>query len=449
MRNIVIVGGGIAGLLSALMYAKSGAKVSLIENSGEIGGLLRSYVSPDGYSFDFGTHFLRETGLKELDELLFGELCRPTWQSFNVLKNGNYFYGKLNEASPFVDARSLPENVYKKGEEELLAIKEAPSDVSNLFEQLTLTYGETYFRKIYEPLLQKFFNTDARQLAPNTHVLAGLSLLLIKTPHETRELKKDGFNNARIGFHSFNEGISRLQNFYPSSGGIGLWVNSLERRLRARGVNFYLNSQATAFVMKNGHVSGVVLNCGTKVPCDHLVWTVPSALFLQVAGIKSSRERPDFVGSKVLHFLSDKPPQTPLYFLACHDPKMATYRVTFQSNCQPGEVFESYPVTVESIVSQNLHIQKTDCEVAEELLAMGLFSKQTKFNLVNSQQVKNGFPVPTIKARKLALDNLALARKYAPNISFFGKGSGCAFFMNEVLVDTFKRIKNSLENNAA
>ena len=80
---------------------------------------------------------------------------------------------------------------------------------------------------------------------------------------------------------------------------------------------------------------------------------------------------------------------------------------------------------------------------------MGLFSKQTKFNLVNSQQVKNGFPVPTIKARKLALDNLALARKYAPNISFFGKGSGGAFFMNEVLVDTFKRIKNSLENNAA
>ena len=99
MRNIVIVGGGIAGLLSALMYAKSGAKVSLIENSGEIGGLLRSYVSPDGYSFDFGTHFLRETGLKELDKLLFGELCPLTWQSFNVLKNGNYFCGKLNEAS--------------------------------------------------------------------------------------------------------------------------------------------------------------------------------------------------------------------------------------------------------------------------------------------------------------------------------------------------------------
>ena len=79
----------------------------------------------------------------------------------------------------------------------MLAIKEALSDVSNLFEQLTLTYGETY-RKIYEPLLQKFFNTDVSN-SPNT-MLAGLSLLLIKTPHETRELKKDGFNNARIDF---------------------------------------------------------------------------------------------------------------------------------------------------------------------------------------------------------------------------------------------------------
>ena len=388
MKNIVIVGGGIAGLLSALMYARSGAKVSLIENSSEIGGLLRSYVSPEGYSFDFGTHFLRETGLKELDGLLFGELCPLTWQSFNVLKNGNYFCGKLNEASPFVDARSLPEDVYRKGEEELLAINEAPTNVSNLFEQLTLTYGETYFREIYEPLLQKFFNTNSKNLAPNTHALAGLSLLLIKTPHETRELKKDEFNNSRIGFHSFNEGISKLRNFYPSSGGIGLGVNSFERQLKARGVNFYFNSQATALVMGDDHVSGVVLNCGTVINCDHLVWTVPSALFLQVAGIKPPQKRPDFVGSKVLHFLSDQPPQTTLYFLACHDPQMATYRVTFHSNCQTGKVFESYPFTVEAIISQNHHIQKTDDEVAGELLTMGLFPKQTEFNLVNAQKLK-------------------------------------------------------------
>ena len=124
---------------------------------------------------------------------------------------------------------------------------------------------------------------------------------------------------------------------------------------------------------------------------------------------------------------------------------MATYRVTFHSNCQTGKVFESYPVTVEAIISQNHHIQKTDDEIAGELLTMGLFPKQTEFNLVNAQEIKNGFPVPTNEARKQALDTLGLANNYAPNISFFGKGSGGAFFMNEVLVDTFKRVNSMLE----
>ena len=41
-KKYVIVGGGIAGLFSALLLSKQGHKVTVVEKAGEVGGLLRS-----------------------------------------------------------------------------------------------------------------------------------------------------------------------------------------------------------------------------------------------------------------------------------------------------------------------------------------------------------------------------------------------------------------------
>jgi len=69
----VVVGGGIIGIFSALFLAKSGHRVCLIEQSGELGGLHTS-DSVEGYQFDRGTHIPSLTGVKEIDDLIFGKL---------------------------------------------------------------------------------------------------------------------------------------------------------------------------------------------------------------------------------------------------------------------------------------------------------------------------------------------------------------------------------------
>lgn len=53
--DVIIVGGGVSGLLSALTLSKNGKKVVLIERSDFVGGNLRTY-SIDGWTVDTGVH---------------------------------------------------------------------------------------------------------------------------------------------------------------------------------------------------------------------------------------------------------------------------------------------------------------------------------------------------------------------------------------------------------
>ena len=76
--------------------------------------LLKSYQTDTGLSFDYGTHFLRDTGIKELDELLFGDYIENL-QVLGNLKGGGYHASQYNDQTAFLDSRTLPEEVYNKG----------------------------------------------------------------------------------------------------------------------------------------------------------------------------------------------------------------------------------------------------------------------------------------------------------------------------------------------
>ncbi len=53
--DVIIVGGGISGLLSALTLSKHGKKVLALEKGKYLGGNCRSYMV-DGFQVDTGVH---------------------------------------------------------------------------------------------------------------------------------------------------------------------------------------------------------------------------------------------------------------------------------------------------------------------------------------------------------------------------------------------------------
>ena len=98
MTNAVVVGGGISGIVAAVLLNKKFDHVSIIEASPRCGGLLKSIQDSAGLYYDQGTHIPDLTGIKEIDEILYGPEVRrkENWIKLSHLPSGNYFNQQWN-----------------------------------------------------------------------------------------------------------------------------------------------------------------------------------------------------------------------------------------------------------------------------------------------------------------------------------------------------------------
>ena len=90
-NKIVVVGGGVIGMIAALLVKTKKNSVFLIEQNKELGGLFRSRKFYKNLFFDYGSHFIKQTGIKKLDKLLFGNLDKKKWHILGNLRGASFF----------------------------------------------------------------------------------------------------------------------------------------------------------------------------------------------------------------------------------------------------------------------------------------------------------------------------------------------------------------------
>lgn len=81
--DVIVVGGGPAGVAAAVMCARQGASVLLLEQTGSLGGSSMQAMVPELMNFDDGEHFLCGGIGKEIFDELF-EQCRYNREWYNV-----------------------------------------------------------------------------------------------------------------------------------------------------------------------------------------------------------------------------------------------------------------------------------------------------------------------------------------------------------------------------
>lgn len=439
----LVVGGGVAGLTAAALLKGRCARVVLVEREPSCGGLLRSFEDAGGVSFDYGTHFIAETGLPGLDDVILSGIG-DRWNLFASNHAGSFHGGRLNAGSPFIDARTLPPEAYRRGLEELLSAAPA-KDPATLEDELRGHFGRAFTSSILEPVLRKLLGAGPSELAPGAHKLFALGRLMVETPERTRELKKSPLLDARVAFHSPAEAPSAIRSWYPKQGGVGLWAETMTRRLREAGVEVLTGESVESLELEGGAVRGARLGRAGALEVERLYWTVPLFQFFKAAGLPCPGQPPRLRTSVLHHLVFDRPFATDLNYVTCYDPSMKAFRVTLYPNVLKRGGRAPFNCTVESFAGSPAEAEALRDAVPAELRAMGLVAADAAVLSARMDVVREGFPVRTPEFLASAAAQGAAARAAASNASFLGKASGSAFFQDEVLRETYAAVSAPAE----
>lgn len=149
-NNVLIVGGGILGLSISKFINKKKWKVTLINAEKNFGGMLSS-IKVDNNFFDYGTHFIRETGHNKIDNILFKKIKRE-WINIKYLKSGSFYKNHIDEDNQFLNLKKLKRK--KKIIDFLNRNKLKSRKFKNEYHRLKKTLGEDLSNIIYKKIVK-------------------------------------------------------------------------------------------------------------------------------------------------------------------------------------------------------------------------------------------------------------------------------------------------------
>jgi oxygen-dependent protoporphyrinogen oxidase len=255
---VAIVGAGLAGLVAARELRRRGIPFEVYEAGARIAGLAQSFSDADGFTCDFGAHFITNrlaaalgVGAQCRDILSYGETVRVGDRTYN------YPFGLVR--SPRFVASAL------------LARRRSwhrPQPPSSAAEWFRATYGDRLAEEIAIPLVEAWSGVPAAELAPSVippQVDRG-------TGHVLR-LKLA----SRVTGRAVANGYCRTQpercsvwHVYPE-GSVGFLCDRLAEGLEGR---IHLESPVEAILVENGRASGVRVK-GKDLAASAVVSTAP------------------------------------------------------------------------------------------------------------------------------------------------------------------------------
>ncbi len=427
-KRVLVVGGGIVGITTAYFKAMQGYKVTLVEASNEIGGLLKSSSSNFG-SFDYGVHVASRTGLTELDTFLFKDDNKHL-HKFDTQQAGSFFNHQLTDFSPFINLNSLGQQKAKIAAYELV---QAPTvtDFEDLETALKTRYGETAYQNAFRPYIKHTFGIEPSELPTYYINFFDMYRVVAFDEKTTCALKNVDYINDRLGFQKTTPGVEK---YYPKSGGIASWTNGLFKQMLAAGVEVLLETTVTA-IDYNSDIINVVYGEHNE-PIDELVWTISSALLPRYLPLNSMVKKPNFRKTALFDFVYELPVLTSCKYINNFSSTHASTRLTCYQNLLPNSKF--YAITVEVLVNEITDDSVLLKQIATELIEMGLIEKENTCLFSQYRAVNEGFPIITKENDKLLKQlNVEISTKY-PNITLLGRSSSKGFFMSELLIDAYK-----------
>lgn len=415
------------------MCASRSHDTYLIEAQDRLGGLLCSDRIADGY-FDYGCHIAAETGIGDLDEILFQSFSDTNCNKYNTCLAGSYFSGCLTETSPHIDIRNLPDEIYQKATFDILHARD--TGAMNLRDYCINRFGETLYHCAFLPIIKKFLGMDPKHLDKNCLSLFDMKRVVAYNERTATLLKADPYFDDLLGYHNPSQGSLK---YYPKNGGIGSWARALERQLAEAGVKILKNTKPVSITFDNDKYPVRLSLKNNILEAEQLVWALPAPLLLlQINDREIDLHRPEFRSAHLFDFAFDQALESSCQYINIHEPQMLSGRITLYHNLNPGTPYHSCTVEVIGDVFSG-HENAMEI-ILKELHTIGLVQNRTNCILKNYRCWNSGFPVMTNEyVSRLEETERYIQEKYTAT-TLIGRGNSGAFFMSDVLRKTYENI---------
>ena len=445
----MVVGGGLVGLATALLLARQGMSVTLLEAGPECGGLLRSIRDGRDLHYDYGTHIPCLTGETELDEILYGSLddLGQNWHRIHKIAPISQHGGVWNSRGSLLDANVLPSKLYNQGVEELLARNKPVEHDTDLETFLNNSIGPTFATELVGPVLEKLYGRKASELIPASSIFYfGLNRVTILDREQTNTLFKNPVFASKLAFHSLDDyyeyDCNRQVNTYiypKGGGGCGSWISYLVNKAKSSGVEILTGSQIESLTLLKNRISEVqVVGEKEARKPDNVFWSAPTALARRALGHKISPPSTTFLTTSLYHLsfdtdlLLDRPE-----YIWNWEPHHKVFRATLYPNLDPDT--PQSRLTAEVLTPPSEKQLPSEVDILREIQEIGIVPEETQILTSTRQVLKNTFPVPDSCYAEESVTHIK-ALEGISNLHLIGRYAGRKWLQNEVLIDVFEQI---------
>ncbi|MGQ9609140.1 MAG: FAD-dependent oxidoreductase [bacterium] len=385
MKNIVIIGAGVAGLSLGYLLSQNGARVAVLEKEVSVGGLARSFHYGD-YVFDIGPHrfHTEEPHILAFIKEVLAENMVTIPRSSGVWMFGKYHDWPLNRSTIF----KLPIGVMLGVLSDLLVRKISEGD--SFEDYISNMYGKTLYEQFFKPYTEKFL-----RYPPN----------IIHSDWAKTGIDRSVIDN-RAKVNTLPDVIKRAvlpkpvntQFLYPLNGGIANFSQRLAENIERNNGQILLNTTVDKIEQNGDKLVQIVCN-GTKFYPDTVIWTAPIPVLCSLLNLPA----PD------LHYLSaicynveiNGPPKRDYQWCYYGQKEVIFNRISIpkmfsENNAPKGKTGINVEVTCMEGDSIWQEPEKLTEPVKEDMVKVKLIEKYENIDAVHIERIPNVYPIYTM-----------------------------------------------------
>lgn len=302
MKKIVIVGGGLGGLASAVTLAHAGFDVELFEKNDHLGGKLMP-VQLGNYHFDFGPNTIT---MPEVFNTVISQTGENPQNYLNFIPLTSHTRNHFPDGSVFDFTSNQQDMISQLKTMDVRAAEDYPTFIKEISRLYKLS--ERYFFPVT-------FQSWRDYLSPSL----GFALFQVRPTESMHHFFQRYFSNpflvqafdryaTYIGSSPYRAPatfsmiayLELVEGVYYTEGGNTRIAEAFETVARNAGAQLHTNTPVSKILSKKGKVTGVELQDGTSVPADKVI--LNGDLLSAFPDLVDEKARPSLSNKKIAAF---------------------------------------------------------------------------------------------------------------------------------------------------